>query len=299
MLNSRGLSGHYRRTGYSHSAGGRLVEGQNFLHVGEAHQSARQEDVSPALVEAIRWSFEKARNNVPLVSGKYQVILTPRATAAVLGPVLASLNGQALERGVSPFVAKQGQTLFDPRISLEDDALLPWGPGSRAMDDEGVPARRKPLVERGTIRNFFLDLATAQALGEEPNGSARRTAGIPAPGPTNLLMLPGQRSYGEMIGSLGQGFLIDMLMGAWAGNPYGGSVSGNVMLGYKIEDGQVVGRIKDTMCSVNAFQALKEQVVELSRERKWESAGGPNAPGGSLYLPYLWLDGVSISTRQG
>lgn len=296
---SQGLSAAYRRTGYSHSAGGKLVEGQNFLYVGDGRHSARGEDVTSDLIADVRWAFERARINVPVSSGRYPVILTPRATAAVLAPVLASLNGQAIERRVSPFLGKKGLALFDPRISLEDDPFWPWGAGTRPMDDEGIPARRKALIDKGVIQNFLLDLASARALGEEPNGSARRSAGVVTPGPSNLIMEPGLKSYQEMLAGVPQGLLIDVLMGAWAGNPYGGWVNGNVMLGYKIEDGQVVGRVKDTMFSVNAFSALKDQVVEVSRERKWVDAAGPGSLGGGLYLPYLCLDGVSISARQG
>ncbi len=51
-----------------------------------------------------------------------------------------------------------------------------------------------------------------------------------------------------------------------AGNPYGGQVSGDISLGYKIEKGQIVGRIKDAMFSVNVFTDLRDNLVALSSD---------------------------------
>jgi len=38
----------------------------------------------------------------------------------------------------------------------------------------------------------------------------------------------------------------------------GGDFSGNVLLGFKIEKGEIVGRVKDTMISGNVYQLLKD-----------------------------------------
>ena len=46
-----------------------------------------------------------------------------------------------------------------------------------------------------------------------------------------------------------KGIVIDHTMGAWAGNPYTGTVTGNIALGYLVEDGEKVGRVKDCMFS--------------------------------------------------
>jgi PmbA protein len=78
-------------------------------------------------------------------------------------------------------------------------------------------------------------------------------------------------------------------MGAWAGNPYGGQVTGNIALGYLVEDGQPVGRVKDCMYSLNVFEALKNNLAALSRESKCM---------GSMFLPYALLKGISISAKK-
>jgi PmbA protein len=56
-------------------------------------------------------------------------------------------------------------------------------------------------------------------------------------------------------------------MGAEQGNILGGDFSGNVLLGYKVENGKIVGRVKDTMVSGNIYQLLKHlPAVPLPRQ---------------------------------
>jgi predicted Zn-dependent protease len=86
-----------------------------------------------------------------------------------------------------------------------------------------------------------------------------------------------------------RGIIIDQTMGAWAGNPYAGTVTGNIALGYLVEDGKKVGRVKDCMFSLNVFSHLKSNLLALSKETK-------NL--GSLILPYCLVGGVSISGRD-
>jgi len=48
----------------------------------------------------------------------------------------------------------------------------------------------------------------------------------------------------------------------------GGDFSGNVLLGFKIEKGEIVGRIKDTMISGNVYQLLKN-ISAIGSDNKW------------------------------
>jgi len=77
-------------------------------------------------------------------------------------------------------------------------------------------------------------------------------------------------------------------MGAGQGNVLGGDFSGNVLLGYKIENGQITGRVKDTMVSGNIYQLLKN-IAAICSDTKWV--------GGSLATPSLYFNDVSVSTR--
>jgi PmbA protein len=79
-----------------------------------------------------------------------------------------------------------------------------------------------------------------------------------------------------------------MLMGADQGNILNGDFSGNVLLGYRIENGQVTGRVKDTMIHANVYDLLKE-IVAVGNDARWI--------GGSVRVPSICCPKVSISSK--
>ena len=92
-----------------------------------------------------------------------------------------------------------------------------------------------------------------------------------------------------MLGGIKEGLLIDQVMGAWAGNVLAGEFSGNVHLGYRIENGQLVGRVKDTMVAGNVFQALGD-IAAMSKDLHWV--------GGALRLPYIYLPALGVASKS-
>jgi len=91
-----------------------------------------------------------------------------------------------------------------------------------------------------------------------------------------------------MIQDIKEGLVIEQLMGATQGNILGGDFSGNVLLGYKVESGKIVGRVKDTMVSGNVFQILK-QITAIGSEARWV--------GGFLKTPPLYCPSVAVASK--
>ena len=70
-------------------------------------------------------------------------------------------------------------------------------------------------------------------------------------------MTGGETSNDAMFNDIKQGILVEQLLGAGQGNELGGDFRANLSLGFLIENGEVVGRVKDTMISGNVYEALK------------------------------------------
>lgn len=292
LLNSNGFSGAYKRTGFSYFASAELTQGQNFLAVYAGFDSAKLDrDQVAAEDQYLVETFKAGQKNVPLDSGNYTVIFTPQALTDVLRPFLASVNGKAVEKGFSPWGEKLGQSLLVPQISLYDDATHPWGPASCPFDGEGVPTSRLPLIEKGVLRNFLLDLTTAKALNMRPTGNGfRAQAGeLPSPSTSNIILESSETMALKELTNIKRGIIIHSLMGAWAGNPYSGQVSGNIALGFLMEDGQVVGRVKDCMVAINAFEAFKSQIDGVSTEKEWAF---------TMHLPFIRFNDVAIAAKK-
>ena len=111
---------------------------------------------------------------------------------------------------------------------------------------------------------------------------------MPSPSSTTLIIEEGSTSIKDVIADIKQGLMIEMLIGAGQGNTLGGEFSGNVLLGYKIENGAIVGRVKDTMVSGNIYNALKEGVI-IGNEARWI--------GGRLKTPSIYCPALSVTTQ--
>jgi len=92
-----------------------------------------------------------------------------------------------------------------------------------------------------------------------------------------------------MLADIEEGLVVEYLMGASQGNVLGGDFSGNVLLGYKIENGKIKGRVKDTMVSGNVYKVLKD-IIAIGNDAKWI--------GGFLYSPSLYCPSLSVSVKS-
>ena len=92
----------------------------------------------------------------------------------------------------------------------------------------------------------------------------------------------------KVVKDIKEGLVIEHLMGAGQGNTLGGDFSGNVLLGFKIEKGEITGRVKDTMVSGNIYQLLRG-ITAIGSDCKWV--------GGSLCIPSLYFSDISVASR--
>lgn len=284
LRNSVGFDGSYRQTEWQAFLGGQLVQGDDMLWFGEGLTSCQLITDLANLKREVIQQYQWAKDTVPMEAGSYPVIFVPGEVTHLITPFLACLNGKAVVRGISPWKEKLGEQLLDPRVTLADDATLPMKPSSRPFDREGTPAGRNLLIEGGVIKEMVLDLQSAAELGRTPTGNGTGTGAA-----TNHVVLQsGQIPLSQLIGQIDKGLIIYGSMGAWAGNPYSGNVNGTVSLGLKIEKGQIMGRVKDCMFSINSFRHFKQHIIGFSAETK---------DLGEATYPYVALDEVVISTK--
>jgi len=289
LLNSGGGEASYKKSIFSLSMWGSLIRGTDMLFVGESQSSCHPLTKPREIADVVIKQLELAKNRASVPSGKLPVILTPRGVASAIIPsLMVAFNGKIVLEGASPIGNKLGKNVFDPRLSLWDDPTIAYRPNSRPCDDEGVPSQRTPLIEEGKVANFLYDLQTAALAHTRSTGNGNRNGGLPTPSPTTLVIAPGKTSLDEMLSDIKEGLIIEQLMGAEQGNILGGDFSGNVLLGYKVERGKIVGRVKDTMVSGNIYQVLKE-VAAIGSKPEWV--------GGFVHTPPIYCPSLSVASK--
>ncbi|MCH7608300.1 MAG: TldD/PmbA family protein [Chloroflexi bacterium] len=290
LVNSRGGRFSYRRSGFRVGFGGTVIHGDDMLFTSDSASSvspiADPSEIVASIIRQLRW----AEHIATVETKTMPVILLPTAVSSVLlGPLLAGLNGKTVQQGTSPLAERLGERIVDERFSLTDDTTLPNIPGSRMSDDEGVPSRRLPLIAAGVASTFLYDLQTAGRAGTKSTGSGERGVGsLPGPGAGVLLVGEGDTSLDAMIEGTKEGLVVERLLGAGQSNVLGGDFNANVLLGYKVENGRIVGRVKNTMISGNAYTALND-LAAIGSDGRWVRGG--------LYAPSIALANVSVSAQ--
>ncbi|MBI4317448.1 MAG: TldD/PmbA family protein [Chloroflexi bacterium] len=291
IYNSNGGSAAYQKTVMGGSIHGNLVRGTDMLDVYEERVRCQLALAYDDLARELIRKFELAKTIAPVSTKPMPVVFTPKGAAgALIGPLEVALSGKTVLQGASPLGDKLGKEVFDRRVSLFDDGTIDFAPHSSVCDDEGVPTRRKALVENGVLFSFYYDLQTAGLAGKESTGNGfRGLYSLPGPALSSVLFAEGEATLDEMVGDVKEGILVDQTMGAWAGNVLSGDFSANVHLGYKIENGQIVGRVKNTMVAGNVHEAFKNALLSIGSEAVWV--------GGSLRIPPLYFGSLSVSSK--
>ena len=290
ILNSRGGGATYEKSVFGFGVEGVLIRGTDMLFVGDGDSSCRPlADVSGVVATTIE-QLERAKETAQAPTGQLPVIFTPQGVAvALLAPLAMAINGKTVVQGASPLGHRLGEQVLDSRISIWDDATVDYRPGSRFCDGEGVPSRRTPIIENGVVTSFLYDLQTAAMAGRESTGSgARGLTTLSTPSPSTIVVEDGDTSFEEMLADMKDGLIVEQLLGASQGNILGGDFSGNILLGYAVKNGEIVGRVKDTMVSGNIYEALKE-VAAVGRDGKWV--------GGRARIPHICCPRLAVSAK--
>jgi PmbA protein len=211
------------------------------------------------------------------------VIFEPRVASGLLGHFAGAISGASIARGVSFLKDCMGSEVFSSSINIIDDPHRPRGLRSKPFDGEGVQNKRLPLIERGILKTWILDCASAKQLGLRTTGhAARGTGGPPSPSTTNLYMEAGQASPDELMADIRQGFFVTELMGMGV-NMVTGDYSRGAS-GYWIED----GRIAYPVAGITIAGNLKDMFRHITPANDLVFRHGSNAP-------TLRIEGMTIA----
>jgi PmbA protein len=285
LINSKGLDSHYTDTTLSCYMSAEWVRGDDFLSVADGQTQRYElspEKIASQILQRLNW----AKKNVPSPSGRSPVLFTSKAADMLWGTVQSALNGKHILEKASPWVDRLGKPVIAPTLTLYQNPAA--GPYSCPFDDEGQPTQLLIFIENGILRNFYSDRTTGRQLngGSTGNGFRPGLSSYPTPGLFNFLIQPGDLSLLELIKKMDNGLIIDQILGGCTG--LSGDFSVNVDLGYRVRNGQIIGRVKDTMVAGNVYTALK-QVIQLGKDADWN---------GSCYTPSLIVEGLSITGKN-
>ncbi len=189
-------------------------------------------------------------------SGEYPFLLDQRATRNTINGIIS--------QGVSAYNIIQGTAFFTDRLAEEiassaltviDNPLEKGGFGSRFFDDEGTPAQKTVIVEKGTLLSYISDVYTSHKLDIPNTGSAKKQSydGIPQPGTSLIQIEAGSSTKDELFAELGTGIYMESPVFTMGGT----NISQQVDVGFLVEKGEIVHPVKNTMLGTTVYDILK------------------------------------------
>jgi PmbA protein len=188
------------------------------------------------------------------------VVFDPEMAASLLRNLASAISGYALYKGASFLIDKLGTKIGSELLTVIDDGTIPGALGSRPFDGEGLPIRKKTVVERGELKTYLLDNYSGKKLGLASTGNASRSVGDP-PGvaPANFYLVPGNESPEEIIKSIKSGLYVTEMIGFGVNmvtGDYSRGAAGlwieNGALAYPVEEITIAGNLKEMFHNIEA-----------------------------------------------
>lgn len=196
----------------------------------------------------------------PAPGGRFPVVLDQELAGVFIHEAMGhAAEADIILEGGSILEGKLGEQIASPNITVFDDPnLLEYG--YMPFDDEGIPAKRRTLIEDGVLVSYLHSRETAARLGGDPGNARAQGCSNPIVRMSNTYVKNGDTPFEDMLGEIKDGVY---LIGSRGGqvNTAEGYFLFNAERGHLIENGELKTALRDVSLSGNTLQILKN--VEL------------------------------------
>lgn len=173
------------------------------------------------------------------------VIFDPLMAATLLAQFVGAAAGSHVYRNSSFLAGKLNEMVASEIVTIIDDPLMIGGLGSRPFDGEGMPTKKRTIVENGRLQTYLLSGYSARKLNTVPNSGSTG----------NLHFAPGSVHPDEIVAGVGNGLYLTSVSG-----PGFNVVTGDYSRGASglwIEDGKIVFPVEGITIASNMLEMFK------------------------------------------
>jgi TldD protein len=209
-------------------------------------------------------------------AGEMPVVLGPGVTGILLHEAIGhGMEADFNRKKISTFATMIGRKVAEPDVTIVDDGTIPQLLGSLNVDDEGTPAQRTLLVDKGILTSYLHDKISARFYGVKPTGNGRRQSyqHYPVPRMRNTYMLAGPVTPEDVIKQAGKGIYVEDVSNGQV-KIGEGDFAFYVSQGRMIEDGKLGAPIKDVNIMGNGPKMLANIVAVGNDLRMYQGGTG-------------------------
>ena len=193
-------------------------------------------------------------------AGRMDVVLSGEAGGTMIHEACGhGLEADLVQKNLSVYAGRKGEQVASELVTVIDDGTMSGKYGSFRFDDEGNPAQRNVLIEKGILQKFMYDRITSQKDGVNPTGNARRETFRyrPIPRMSTTYLAPGEHSPQEIIRETDSGLFVRRMGGGQVNTTTGDFVF-EVLEGYLIKDGKIDEPVRGATLTGNGPEVLQK-----------------------------------------
>lgn len=194
-------------------------------------------------------AYERATarlNPKKIKSGKYIMVVENYVASRLFAPIMAALNGMAIEQHNSFLTDSLGKRVFPEWLDVIDRPHVKGAPGSRLFDSEGVATKDCDIISHGTVGMYFINSYASRKLGmPQTVESASRPVIVPFDRTSGKGTDHGISSLDYILRQSGSGILVTGFNGGNS-NPVTGAFSFGIE-GFRFENGEILYPISEML----------------------------------------------------
>jgi len=268
FANTNGLYKNALHTNASSSISLAAIEGGNssFGFDFEVAQSYRLVDIDRIVKSAVEMAISGLNAEV-LKSGRYDIIMSPLASAMFIGTLTTPLSGENVFKGKSFLKGKVGEKVANGSINLIHDPMNGSAPIIASFDNEGTNTSRFNIIENGILKSYLHNIYSAKKLGTKPSGNAFASIDSPNPsiGTVNLHFIANKTR--KAILDVPKALYVTNIMGMHTADPVSGRFSVQIS-GRVVENGEFVGSFRG-MTLAGTLSELLNNLVSIGSDFKY------------------------------
>lgn len=203
-------------------------------------------DVTDMARRAARRALTKLKAR-PAPSGTMPVVVGPGGGGVLFHEACGhGLEADLVAKSASVFAGRIGERVAVPLVTLIDDGTMAGEWGHYAIDDEGRPAARNVLIDRGVLTDYMWDRLRADKQDRASSGNGRRQSyqHLPMVRMTNTFIGPGADDPDDIVAGTERGVYVAQLGGGQVNTATGDFVFG-MTEAYLIESGEITEPIRE------------------------------------------------------
>ncbi len=182
-------------------------------------------------------------------TGQYDMLVENRTMGRLVYMLIGPMSARALQQKSSFLEGMMNKSIASNKLTIIDDPLILGGPASRLFDSDGIAAKKRVMIEKGVLSNYYIDNYYGRKLGMK----------LTSNGTSNLLFDSGDQSLGELIKGINKGIFVTSFNGGNS-NATTGDFSFGIG-GMLIENGQLTIPVFEMNITGNAIDFWNKLVA--------------------------------------